>query len=108
VIYLKKKISIFIKYDYYYYRCGGEIGIYMIVKECFVLLLHENGGGSIMGAPYLDSHGEADIFFKRGSPQFLNMKRYEQIRRMWLNQSIPAYIRRKMEVTYNTAAWEYF
>ncbi|KAI8366836.1 uncharacterized protein BYT42DRAFT_588028 [Radiomyces spectabilis] len=43
--------------------CGGEVGIYMVVKECFVLLLHDNGG-TIMSAPYLDTHGEVDLFLK--------------------------------------------
>lgn len=87
--------------------CGGEIGIYLMVKDCFLLLLHDNGG-SIMNAPFLDSHGEADLFFKRGAPQFLNDMRYEQIRQMWLNQSIPAFVRRKMENAYSATVWEAF
>ncbi|OAD01255.1 hypothetical protein MUCCIDRAFT_146229 [Mucor lusitanicus CBS 277.49] len=87
--------------------CGGEIGIFIMIKDCFLLLLHDNGG-SIMNAPYLDSHGEADIFFKRGAPQYLNVKRYEQIRQMWLNQSIPAFVRRRMEVAYSVTVWEAF
>lgn len=78
-----------------------------MVKDCFLLLLHDNGG-SIMNAPFLDSHGEADIFFKRGAPQFLNDMRYEQIRQMWLNQSIPAFVRRKMENAYSATVWEAF
>ncbi|KAG1121467.1 hypothetical protein G6F42_012402 [Rhizopus arrhizus] len=87
--------------------CGGEIGIFIMIKDCFLLLLHDNGG-SIMNAPYLDSHGEADIFFKRGAPQYLNVKRYEQIRQMWLNQSIPAFVRRRMEVAHGVTVWEAF
>lgn len=61
-----------------------------------------------MNAPYLDSHGEADIFLKRGARQYLNTKRYEQIRQMWLNQSIPSFVRRKMEVAYTSTIWEAF
>ncbi|KAI8992651.1 hypothetical protein BDB01DRAFT_848002 [Pilobolus umbonatus] len=87
--------------------CGGEVGIYLMIKDCFLLLLHDNGG-SIMNAPYLDSHGEADIFFKRGAPQFLNEKRYEQIRQMYISQSIPSYVRRKMEATNTSTRWEAF
>ncbi|KAG2196036.1 hypothetical protein INT47_005372 [Mucor saturninus] len=87
--------------------CGGEIGIYLIIKDCFLLLLHDNGG-SIMNAPYLDSHGEADILFKRGAPQYLNDKRYEQIRQMWLTQSIPAFVRRRMEAAFSATIWEAF
>ncbi|KAI8082748.1 uncharacterized protein BX664DRAFT_301151 [Halteromyces radiatus] len=85
--------------------CGGEIGIYMVIKECFILFLHDNGG-TIMSAPYLDAHGEVDLFLKRGAPQYLNSKRYEQLRQMWLSHSIPAFVRRRMEVSYNYQRWE--
>ncbi|KAG1126016.1 hypothetical protein G6F42_008189 [Rhizopus arrhizus] len=88
-------------------RCGGEIGLYMMIKDCFLLLLHDNGG-SIMNAPYLDNHGEADVFFKRGAPQYLNAKRYEQIRQMWLTHSIPSFIRRRMESSQTSTNWAAF
>ncbi|CAO3702627.1 unnamed protein product [Rhizopus stolonifer] len=87
--------------------CGGEIGLYMIIKDCYLLFLHDNGG-SIMNAPYLDSHGEADFFFKRGSPQFLNDKRYEHLRQMWLSHTIPLFIRRRMESSHTGADWGTF
>lgn len=90
-----------------FYRCGGEIGLYMMIKDCFLLLLHDNGG-SIMNAPYLDNHGEADVFFKRGAPQYLNAKRYEQIRQMWLTHSIPSFIRRRMESSQTSTNWAAF
>ncbi|KAI9317943.1 hypothetical protein BX666DRAFT_1565983 [Dichotomocladium elegans] len=85
--------------------CSGDVGIFLVVKESFVLLLHADGG-SIMSAPYLDSHGEVDIFLKRGTPQFLNPQRYEQIRQMWLSHGVPAYVRRKMESSYSYTRWE--
>lgn len=85
--------------------CSGDIGIFLVVKESFVLLLHEDGG-SIMSAPYLDTHGEADLFLRRGTPQYLNPQRYEQIRQMWLSHSIPAYVRRKMESSFSYTRWE--
>ncbi|ORX62464.1 hypothetical protein DM01DRAFT_1315943 [Hesseltinella vesiculosa] len=85
--------------------CGGEVGLYMVIKECLILLLHDNGG-TIMSAPYLDSHGEADIFLKRGAPQYLNIKRYEQLRQLWLTHSIPAFVRRRMEVSHTYQRWE--
>lgn len=42
------------------YRCGGEIGIFLSVKRCVLILLH-NDNGWFMNAPYLDSHGEVDL-----------------------------------------------
>lgn len=44
--------------------------------------------------------------FRRGAPQYLNNKRYEQLRQMWLSHSIPAFVRRRMEVSYNYQRWE--
>ncbi|KAI8141720.1 hypothetical protein BJV82DRAFT_645135 [Fennellomyces sp. T-0311] len=40
-------------------ECGGEIGLYLSVKRCVVILLH-NGNGWFVNAPYLDPHGEVD------------------------------------------------
>ncbi|KAI9318249.1 hypothetical protein BX666DRAFT_1936511 [Dichotomocladium elegans] len=40
-------------------ECGGEIGIYLLIKKCSLLVLHDENGW-FMQAPYLDSHGEAD------------------------------------------------
>ncbi|ORY94367.1 hypothetical protein BCR43DRAFT_459965 [Syncephalastrum racemosum] len=83
----------------------GDIGIYLVIKESFVLLLHRDGG-TIMSAPYLDTHGEADLFLRRGTPQYLSPQRYEQIRQMWLSHGIPAFVRRKMEASYSYTRWE--
>ncbi|KAG0166761.1 hypothetical protein DFQ30_006800 [Apophysomyces sp. BC1015] len=85
--------------------CSGEFGLFMIINKCFILLLHD-GGGAIMNAPYLDSHGEVDVFLKHGTPQYLNQKRYEQIRQMWLTHSVPAFVRRKMEVSSSLTPWD--
>ncbi|KAI8880376.1 hypothetical protein K501DRAFT_224899 [Backusella circina FSU 941] len=88
--------------------CGGDIGMYLIIKDCFILLLHRDGGGTVMGAPYLDSHGEPDLFLKRGTPQYLNTKRYEQLQQMWTSQTVATYVQRCMDSASATASWEYF
>lgn len=41
-------------------RCGGDIGVFLVIKKCIVLLLH-NQNGAFMNPPYLDSHGEVDL-----------------------------------------------
>lgn len=43
--------------------CGGEIGIYLDVKRCVILLLR-TGNGCFISAPYLDWHGEVDLGLK--------------------------------------------
>ncbi|KAI9489596.1 hypothetical protein BDB00DRAFT_610159 [Zychaea mexicana] len=40
-------------------ECGGEIGLFLSVKRCVAILLH-NGNGWFVNAPYLDPHGEVD------------------------------------------------
>ncbi|KAI9474806.1 hypothetical protein BDB00DRAFT_879700 [Zychaea mexicana] len=85
--------------------CSGDVGIFLVIKESLVLLLHADGG-SIMNAPYLDTHGEVDLFLRRGTPQYLNSQRFEQIRQMWLSHVVPAFVRRKMESSYSYTRWE--
>ncbi|CAG8463021.1 15022_t:CDS:2, partial [Cetraspora pellucida] len=84
--------------------CGGDIGIYLLVKKCVILLLHlENG--CFQNAPYLDTHGEVDLGLKRGRPQFLNQKRYDEIRRLWLTHGVPIHVARKIEQTFDLGGW---
>jgi hypothetical protein len=84
--------------------------MYLVIKDCFILLLHRDGGGTVMGAPYLDSHGEPDLFLKRGTPQYLNTKRYDQLQQMWANQTVATYVQRCMDTASASvnASWEYF
>ncbi|CAG8576647.1 181_t:CDS:2 [Paraglomus brasilianum] len=43
--------------------CAGNIGMYLLVKKCVLLLLHGDNG-CFMNAPYLDTHGEVDLGLK--------------------------------------------
>ncbi|KAI8061736.1 hypothetical protein BC940DRAFT_349914 [Gongronella butleri] len=85
-------------------ECGGDIGIFLSVKRCVLILLH-NGNGWFMNAPYLDAHGEVDQNLRRGRPQYLNAKRYAEIRRLWLQHQIPIYVARQIEATYDIGGW---
>ncbi|KAI9304495.1 hypothetical protein BJ944DRAFT_202608 [Cunninghamella echinulata] len=84
--------------------CGGDIGIFLSVKRCVLILLH-NGNGWFMNAPYLDTHGEVDQGLRRGRPQYLNAKRYAEIRKLWLQHNIPIYVARQIEATYDIGGW---
>ncbi|CAI2174520.1 3024_t:CDS:10 [Funneliformis geosporum] len=86
--------------------CGGEIGIYLLVKKCVILLLHVDNG-CYMNAPYLDKHGEVDGL-KRGKPQFLNQKRYDEIRKVWLTHGVPIHVARKIEQAFDLGGWPTF
>lgn len=58
-----------------------------------------------MNAPYLDVHGQVDQTIRRGKPQQLNRKRYEEIRKMWLQHTIPVYVARQIEANYDVGGW---
>ncbi|CAO3609919.1 unnamed protein product [Cunninghamella blakesleeana] len=85
-------------------ECGGDIGIFLSVKRCVLILLH-NGNGWFMNAPYLDTHGEVDQGLRRGRPQYLNAKRYAEIKKLWLQHNIPIYVARQIEATYDIGGW---
>jgi hypothetical protein len=40
--------------------CGGELGIYFLIKQFRILFLH-NEKGCHMDPPYLDMYGEVDV-----------------------------------------------
>ncbi|KAI8087544.1 hypothetical protein BDF21DRAFT_491976 [Thamnidium elegans] len=85
-------------------ECGGEIGIFLSVKRCVLILLH-NGNGWFYNAPYLDPHGEVDQGLRHGRPQYLNLKRYSEIRKLWLQHNIPIYVARQIEANYDIGGW---
>ncbi|CAG8556007.1 52_t:CDS:10, partial [Ambispora gerdemannii] len=87
--------------------CGGDIGIYFLVKKWVILLLHLNNG-CFMNPPYLDKHGEVDLGLKRGRPQFLNLRRYDEIRNLWLTHEIPIRVARKIEQSFDLGGWSTF
>ncbi|KAG2217780.1 hypothetical protein INT45_011837 [Circinella minor] len=85
-------------------ECGGEIGLYLLIKRCSLLVLH-NENGWFMQAPYLDAHGEVDEGLRRGRPQYLAVKRYADTRKLWLQHGIPAYVARQIEASYDVGGW---
>ncbi|KAI8394291.1 uncharacterized protein BYT42DRAFT_508324 [Radiomyces spectabilis] len=85
-------------------ECGGEVGIFLSVKRCVLILLH-NGNGWFINAPYLDPHGEVDQGLRRGKPQYLSLKRYAETRKLWLQHNIPIYVARQIEANYDIGGW---
>ncbi|OLY85062.1 E3 ubiquitin-protein ligase ubr1 [Smittium mucronatum] len=85
--------------------CGGNTGLFLPVKKCGLLLLN-NSIGCFMQAPYLDIHGEADLGLKRGRPLLLNTMRFEDIRRLAVNQKISITVARKIEEIFDIGGWE--
>ncbi|KAI9673882.1 MAG: hypothetical protein M1817_002088 [Caeruleum heppii] len=87
-------------------KCGHHIGLYINIRKCTVLYLHDRLG-SWHTAPYLDKHGEVDAGLRRNRQLFLNQKRYDALlRNVWLQHGIPTTISRKLEADVNAGGWE--
>jgi E3 ubiquitin-protein ligase UBR1 len=84
--------------------CGGDIGIFFIIKRSLVLLLH-NENGCYMNPMYLDAHGEVDIGLRRGNVLKVNAKRYGELRRIWLGHGVASGVARKVEQTFDFGGW---
>ncbi|KAI9352885.1 hypothetical protein BDR26DRAFT_832361 [Obelidium mucronatum] len=85
-------------------QCSGDVGVFFLVKRFKILLLH-NEKGCIMDPPYLDIHGEVDVNRRKGSRQFLHLKRYDEIRKLWLSHNLPSYVARAVESVHSYGGW---
>lgn len=48
------------------------------------------------------------IIDRHGRPQYLNSKRYAEIRKLWLQHNIPVYVARQIEANYDIGGWTTF
>ncbi|KAJ3313237.1 hypothetical protein HDV04_002221 [Boothiomyces sp. JEL0838] len=89
--------------------CCGEVVDEMQTGECNIhkkKYLNVNlDNGCMLNPPYLDAHGEVDIMLQRGNPQFLNLKRYDELRKLWLSGLIPSFVARRMDQIYDQGGW---
>lgn len=70
--------------------------MFLLIRRSCIIALYANNG-CIVNSPYLDPYGETDIGCKRHRTHHLQSKRYEELRTMWLKQSIPTVVARKLE-----------
>ncbi|XP_044749932.1 E3 ubiquitin-protein ligase UBR2 [Coccinella septempunctata] len=83
--------------NYHAHVCGADVGIFLRVRDCEILLLASPHRGCFMAAPYLDSYGETDQGLKRGNPLKLCPERYKKLQLLWLNHGILEEIARTLE-----------
>ncbi|KAI5310497.1 hypothetical protein KEM55_006289 [Ascosphaera atra] len=87
-------------------KCGGEIGLFIIIRKCIILFRH-NRNGSFVTAPYLDEHGEPDRGLRHGRRLMLNQQRYDRlVRDAWLSHGVPSVISRRLDGDMNPGGWE--
>jgi len=91
-------------------KCNETIGVFLLVRDCQILLLYNKSKGCFMSPPYLDEYGEPDIKFRRGNPLFLSSGRYDSLQQLWMSHSIPQEIVRQLELnkTYVGIDWPQF
>jgi E3 ubiquitin-protein ligase UBR1 len=85
----------------------GKVGLFLLLQRGVILCVYD-GYGCILSSPYLDMHGEMDPGLKRGNPLFLIDGRYKEIRNLWLSQSLPSVIIRKLDQSYDMGGWTFF
>lgn len=78
--------------------CFKTFGAFLIPNTSEVCLYMSQPPSTVyISAPYLNSHGEAGRnAMKRGDMTVLNLKRYEFLNSLWINNEIPGYISRVM------------
>ncbi|KAJ3108877.1 hypothetical protein HDU97_010149 [Phlyctochytrium planicorne] len=87
--------------------CGGDVGVFFLVKTFRILFLnHEKG--TYLDPPYLDSYGEVDLNLRKGRLQFLHQKRYDEVRRIWLQHVIPSHVARGIDAVGSLGMWTSF
>lgn len=79
-------------------KCFRSFGIFLIPNTSeLCLYLFMPTSKMMINAPYLNSHGESGRnAMRRGDLTILNIKRYEHLNKLWINNEIPGYISRLM------------
>lgn len=78
--------------------CFKPFGAFLVPNTSEIcLFLSQPTSTVFISAPYLNSHGEAGRnAMRRGDLTILNLKRYEYLNLLWVNNEIPGYISRVM------------
>jgi Proteolysis_6 C-terminal/ATP-dependent Clp protease adaptor protein ClpS/Putative zinc finger in N-recognin (UBR box) len=87
------------------HECCISFGAFFIIQRAAVLILNGKGKGYIKPAPYLDSHGEADLGLRRGSPLFLDAAQKRHLDYLWLTNAIPTHIDNMQDDSNNPRLW---
>ena len=62
-------------------QCGAGTGVFLRIRECFVVIHNKTTRGAYLSAPYVDEYGETDKGLKRGNPLFLDQEKYAELNR---------------------------
>lgn len=79
-------------------NCFSSFGLFLMPNTSEVcLFLSQPPSNIFISAPYLNSHGEVGRnAMRRGDLTTLNLKRYEHLNKLWINNEVTGYISRVM------------
>ncbi|XP_065059520.1 E3 ubiquitin-protein ligase UBR2-like [Rhopilema esculentum] len=91
-------------------KCNETLGVFLLIRDCQILLLYNRTKGCLIASPYLDEYGEPDVKFRRGNPLYLSSCRYNNLQKLWLTHMIPQEIVRQMESNrnYMSVDWQQY
>ncbi|KAF8367324.1 ubr-1 [Pristionchus pacificus] len=87
--------------------CSGGTGMFLRIRDCYIVLLTNRLRGCIRAAPYVDEFGEVDQGFRRGNPMHLNEEMYSKLRHLWLHQNISEEVVNRYEIDHRNMAYEW-
>lgn len=68
--------------------CCGDVGAYLVLRACAVVLLMGSRRQCIWGSLYLDAHGEKDAYLQRGKTLYLQQSKFRLLTRGLINHSM--------------------
>lgn len=66
---------------------GTTFGLYMLLRNCVVIVIFDKFRHCLWGSLYLDAHNEEDHNFQRGKPLYLNLDRLDALEKLQKSQS---------------------
>ncbi|CAB1103163.1 unnamed protein product [Ectocarpus sp. CCAP 1310/34] len=68
-------------------ECGCGTGLFFLLQECAVLLIHGRRA-AYFPSPYVDAYGERQRHSFRGRPLYLDQRRYDVVRGLWVKHLV--------------------
>ncbi|CAN0530175.1 unnamed protein product, partial [Ectocarpus sp. 8 AP-2014] len=73
-------------------ECGCGTGLFFLLQECAVLLMHGRRA-AYFPSPYVDAYGERQRHSFRGRPLYLDQRRYDVVRGLWVKHLVAHEVR---------------
>ncbi len=89
-------------------RCGADLGLFIKLSSCQLIVLYDGKKGGFFPAPYVDRFGEHDIELVRGNPLKLDRNQYEKLNKMWQQNDMHTFIAKSRRAQRNPRELQWF